>query len=160
MLNEKGIASAPRFQQFFFFLPFGFYDWNFVCVSYLSCLCCMLCPCYSLDEARKSWNTWGRNFSHLPLIAKYSPTWLWWHWFMWHFFASIRYCVEPINSPSLTIALYSSVRAALVNTDKIFTPFHDFVTEFDCIFSAVFPEMLNHVLSFGWETMFHTHVAK
>jgi len=38
-----------------------------------------------------------------------------------------------INSSLLTITLYSSVIATLVCNDKIFSPFHDVITEFDRI---------------------------
>jgi hypothetical protein len=41
--------------------------------------------------------------------------------------------VVPINSSLLTVTLYSSVITAFVYDDKIFSPFHDVITEFNCV---------------------------
>jgi hypothetical protein len=50
---------------------------------------------------------------------------------MWHLVYNVRYSVVPINSSLLTIKLYPSVITTLVYNDKVLSPFHDVITEFD-----------------------------
>jgi hypothetical protein len=52
---------------------------------------------------------------------------------------NVRYSVLPINSSPLTITLYSSVITTLVYNDKVFSPFHDVITELHCS-SEVLPQ--------------------
>jgi len=54
---------------------------------------------------------------------------------MQHLVYSVKYSEVPINSLLLTITLYS-VRTTLVYDDKIFSPFHDVITKFNCILFA------------------------
>jgi hypothetical protein len=53
-----------------------------------------------------------------------------------HLLYSVRYSVVTINSSLLTITLFSSVLRKLVYNDKIFSPFHEVITEFDCSWCA------------------------
>ena len=53
---------------------------------------------------------------------------------MRHLVYNVRYSVVSINSSLLTITLYSSVITILVYNDtKHSSPFHDVITEFDCM---------------------------
>jgi hypothetical protein len=52
---------------------------------------------------------------------------------MHHLVYSVKYSVVPINSSLLTMMLYSSVRTTFAYDDKIFSSFHDVITEFHCI---------------------------
>jgi hypothetical protein len=52
---------------------------------------------------------------------------------MRQFVYSVRHSLLPINFSLPTVTLYSSVITKLVYNDTIFTPFHDVITEFDCI---------------------------
>ena len=52
---------------------------------------------------------------------------------------NVRFFVVPINSSLLTITLQPSVISTLVYNNKIFSPLHDVLAEFDCTLAVFLP---------------------
>jgi hypothetical protein len=64
---------------------------------------------------------------------------------MRHLVYSVRYCVVLINSSLLSLVLHYSG----ITTQKVLSPFHDVITEFDCP-----SEKLSRINSFIFGTFF------